>query len=118
MAPFRTAALAAFLLLMQHCTTGSAFIPRTNNPVQTAEYAVVRKMASSNSNRNDPEDPTKGFIASIADTVQNVLTNSPLNEGKKALVRSLAGDYDEAAIRSKLDGLISDKPVLMFSFRR
>lgn len=76
--------------------------------------AVTRTMSSGNSE----EDPTKTFVAGLADTVQNMLTNSPLNEGKKALVRSLAGDYDRASVRAKLDGLIAQKPVLMFSFRR
>jgi len=64
----------------------------------------------------DSKDPTKVWYAGIADAVQNVLTNSPLNEGKKALVTALAGDYDKAAVRAKLDGLIEDKAVLMLSF--
>ena len=38
------------------------------------------------------------------------------NEGKKALVRQLAGDYDQAAIRARLEGLIADSPVLFLSF--
>ena len=39
-----------------------------------------------------------------------------LNEGKKALVKQLAGDYDAAAIRARIDGLIQDNSVLMLSF--
>lgn len=39
-----------------------------------------------------------------------------LKEGKKALVKSLAGDYDEVAVRARLNGLINDNPVLMLSF--
>jgi len=39
-----------------------------------------------------------------------------LNEGKKALVKSLAGEYDEAVIKSRLDNLIADNSVLMLSF--
>ena len=39
-----------------------------------------------------------------------------LNEGKKALVKSLAGEYDEAAIKARMDGLIAENPVFMFSF--
>ena len=61
-------------------------------------------------------DPTKVWYSEFANTVQNILTNSPLNEGKKALVKALAGDYDEAAVKAKLEGLISDSPVLMLSF--
>ena len=39
-----------------------------------------------------------------------------LNEGKKNLVKSLAGDYDAAAIQARTDGLIKDNAVLMMSF--
>ncbi len=39
-----------------------------------------------------------------------------LKEGKKALVKKLAGDYDAAAVRARLDGLIADNKVLMLSF--
>jgi hypothetical protein len=39
-----------------------------------------------------------------------------LNEGKKALVKKLAGDYDEAAIKARMQGLIDENPVFMFSF--
>lgn len=62
------------------------------------------------------EDPTKSFIAQIADGIQNALTNSPLNEVKKGVVKMIAGDYDKGAVRAKLDNLIAEKPVLMLSF--
>ena len=62
------------------------------------------------------DDPTKVWYSELANTVQNVFTNSPLNEGKKALVRALAGDYDKEATRAKLDGLIADNAVFMMSF--
>lgn len=61
-------------------------------------------------------DPTKVWYAELANAVQNVLTNSPLNEGKKQFVKMLAGPYDEAAVREKLVGLTQKEPVLMLSF--
>mmetsp|Transcript_9783 Transcript_9783/g.13793 ORF Transcript_9783/g.13793 Transcript_9783/m.13793 type:complete len:181 (+) Transcript_9783:130-672(+) len=39
-----------------------------------------------------------------------------LNEGKKNLVKSMAGDYDAAAIQARTDSLIQDNPVLVMSF--
>mmetsp|Transcript_8474 Transcript_8474/g.12834 ORF Transcript_8474/g.12834 Transcript_8474/m.12834 type:complete len:88 (+) Transcript_8474:66-329(+) len=39
-----------------------------------------------------------------------------LKEGKKNLVKSQAGDYDEAAIQTRINTLVKDTPVLMFSF--
>jgi len=68
--------------------------------------------------KEDENDPTKVWYAGIADNIQKVLTNSPLNEGKKALVKSLAGEYDEVAVANKLNGLIQDEPVLMLSFTK
>jgi len=38
------------------------------------------------------------------------------DEGKKKLVKSLAGEYDAEAIQARTNGLIQDNPVLMFSF--
>ena len=35
------------------------------------------------------------------------------NEGKKLLVKKLAGDFDQVAIRSRLDSLVAENPVLM-----
>ena len=46
--------------------------------------------------------------------------NNPVGDffkqGKIALVKSLAGDYDEAAVSNRLDGLIKDNKVLVLSF--
>jgi glutaredoxin 3 len=62
------------------------------------------------------EDPTKAWFATIADGIQSLLSNSPLNDAKKALVKSLAGDYDEEATKAKLETLVDKNPVLMLSF--
>ena len=39
-----------------------------------------------------------------------------LQQGKRALVKSMAGDYDAAAIRARIDSLIDEHPVLVLSF--
>lgn len=88
-----------------------AFGPSAGISKKTQPLTVAR-MGS------DDSDPTKVWYAEIANGIQNVLTNSPLKEGKKALVKSLAGDYDEAKIRAKLEGYINDEPVLMLSFTK
>lgn len=109
MVAVRTTALAALLLVIQQ---SAAFVAPRNT--QTAAAATTPLNMANNNN----DDPTQVWYAKISDTIQNVLTsNSPLNEGKKALVRSLAGDYDQAAVQARLNGLIREKPVLMLSFR-
>lgn len=63
------------------------------------------------------EDPTKVWYADLANGVQNLLQNSPLNEGKKAVVKIMAGGYDVQATNAKLDELIAN-PVVMLSFTK
>jgi len=41
---------------------------------------------------------------------------NPFNEMKKKIVQSLAGPYDEEAIRTKITSYIENEPVLMLSF--
>ena len=53
--------------------------------------------------------------APLTSTSQLGLFNA-FNAGKKALVRTLAGDYDQAAIRARLDSLIAENPVLVLTF--
>lgn len=110
MTTFRAATFAVLLCLLQQSTS---FIPGTNI---VAKHADLMTCAMS-SDGSEQEDPTKSFAANIADAVQNALTNSPLNDAKKALVKSLAGNYDAVAVRARLEGLISEKPVLFLSFR-
>jgi hypothetical protein len=56
------------------------------------------------------------FIPAVRNSSTEVHLKGFLNEGKKALVKSLAGDYDAAAIRARMDGLVKDNSVLMLSF--
>ena len=85
--------MRVLLLLALLPAVAVAFAPMgpPNNPSWTHKKSLTTKVYS--------EDPTKVWYAEIANVVQNLLTNSPLNEGKKALVKALAGDYDEEATR-------------------
>lgn len=67
------------------------------------------------------------FVASAAPTASTTYSSASrqssrlhlmdfFNEGKKALVRKLAGDYDQQAVRARLDSMIRDSPVLMLTF--
>ena len=105
--------LVQSLFLCACIGTGStrAFAPTALLP-KKAQSSLVASMGANDS------DPTKVWYAEIANGIQNLLTNSPLNEGKKALVKSLAGEYDEAEVRAKLDGYINDEAVLMLSFTK
>jgi len=59
---------------------------------------------------------TAKSAAAVAVTTTQLGMFDFIKEGKKALVKSLAGDYDSAAIQARMDGLIENNKVLMFSF--
>lgn len=64
--------------------------------------------------------PSQSFAPQPARAVRGDATQANLfnlfNEGKKALVRSIAGEFDEVAIGARLDSLVNDNEVLMLSF--
>jgi glutaredoxin 3 len=101
------------LLLARVLAPTRAFATPRNNDALCSRRSASAVLAMNN---DDSADPTKSFVAKIADGIQNVFTNSPLNEGKKAVVKALAGEYDKEATRAKLEGLITGNPVLMLSF--
>lgn len=113
MLSFRSASLAALILALG---VAEGFVPI--NGMKSSRGLPLAMCPGGEKNESSENDPTKVWYAGIADVVQNVLTNSPLNEGKKALVKSLAGDYDVEATRAKLNGLIANEPVLFLSFVR
>jgi glutaredoxin 3 len=93
------------LILVTGC---NAFIPSSPKIINWKESVL--------SERNNNEDPTKTWYGPIVDAIQNVLTNSPLSNAKKALVKTLAGDFDEAAVEAKISNLVKENPVVMLSF--
>ena len=114
MVSFRSAALAALILALG---VAEGFVP-ADGMILSHISAPPLAMCPGGEKNESENDPTKVWYAGVADVVQNFLTNSPLNEGKKALVKSLAGDYDVEATRAKLNGLIDNEPVLFLSFVR
>jgi len=107
--------LAIFAFLFSTVTV-EGFAPSNQQQQQSKSRTTSRILCGKQS---DNDDPTKVWYAQISNDIQKILTsNSPLNEGKKALVRKLAGDYDREATRAKLNAYIenSQKSVLMLSF--
>jgi glutaredoxin 3 len=82
------------------------------NVAVTAASAILLILSQSvNSFVNKPS-----FTPAVRNSSTEVHLMGFLNEGKKALVKSLAGDYDAAAVRARMDGLVKDNSVLMLSF--
>ena len=49
-------------------------------------------------------------------SLQEAMQNSPVANLKQSLAKMQAGDYDVDAVSARLNGLITDTPVVMFSF--
>ena len=85
MLSIRSAALAALILALG---VVEGFVPVDGS--KSSVFVSAPLAMCPGGEKNNDDDPTKVWYAGVADAVQNVLTNSPLNEGKKALVKSLS----------------------------
>ena len=47
----------------------------------------------------------------LINQISEAVTNSPVNNLKKGIAKAQAGDYDEAAIRAKVESYLNDNPV-------
>ena len=106
MLSIRSAALAALILALG---VVEGFVPVDGS--KSSVFVSAPLAMCPGGEKNNDDDPTKVWYAGVADAVQNVLTNSPLNEGKKALVKSLAGDYDVEATQFISPNFQSRKPL-------
>ena len=91
------------LLLVQGA---ASFAVASSRVTQTGTRAAV-SMAEN--------DPIGSPVIKAINALQEALQNSPAATFKKGLAKMQAGDYDQAAVRSKLDSLMA-KPAVMFSF--
>lgn len=83
---------SAFLLLASILAFGDCFIPTTQQNAKRSTACAALGM--------NPLDTIFSF----------------LNDGKKKIVKSQAGNYDSVAVQSKINTLIQENPVFMFSF--
>ena len=85
----------ALIAMALSSTTADAFVPAP----------IVGNSISNN--KVSPSPTEMHMVGGIKDL---------FNDGKKKVVKVIAGDYDKVAIKARVDGLIADSPVLMFSF--
>lgn len=62
------------------------------------------------------EKEEDSFGQKLINAVTVALTNSPVNEGKKLLAKSQAGDFDEAAWVAKINAEVASNPVMIYSW--
>lgn len=61
--------------------------------------------------RAEKDKPSPLFPEAFVNAITVAVKNSPLNAGKLALAKAQAGQYDEAAVKAKIQSLIKDNPV-------
>jgi glutaredoxin 3 len=66
--------------------------------------------------RAEKDKPSSFFPEAFVNAITVAVKNSPLNAGKLALAKAQAGQYDEAAVKAKIQNLIKDNPVVVFSW--
>lgn len=96
------------------------------NPIRNTHLAIVSTLfvlaliTGSSSAFVQPSTHSGSILASSSSSSSTSVGVGGIvdffNEGKKNLVKSLAGEYDAEAIQARTNGLINDNPVLMFSF--
>lgn len=79
-------------------------------------YAPGTTLRSVASSRTTRVAVRAGFMEDAINGLTVALKNSPLNQGKKALAIAQAGQYDEAAVRAKVQSYIDNNKVVVFSW--
>lgn len=73
-------------------------------------HSPQRQLRSKRSLQTRSDSSRQSVIERAVNSVTEVITKSPLNEGKKRFFQRLAGDYDPAAIQAKIDNLTKQHP--------
>ena len=115
-------------------TNTNSFGSRIILPVITTMLTISSALASSVNARGvvsrpstvrSPRSPVSvraqqqqggGFVEGLINNLTVAIQSSPLAEGKKALAVAQAGSYDEASVKAKMEAMIADNPVMIFSF--
>ena len=88
---------------------GSAFFAPAATASRVATTRPAVRMSSG-------EDPTANPLTQAINSLQEAMQNSPVANLKQSLAKMQAGDYDVDAVSARLNSLITDTPVVMFSF--
>jgi glutaredoxin 3 len=102
------------IILVSSSSSTTAFTPSQRSGGTTTTTTTTTTLMA-----NKEEDPNQTPSAKIANSISKLFTSfNPLNNGKKALVQALAGEYDKEKYASELKGLITNEPLLMLSFTK
>ena len=97
-------------MLVAATIAGTAFFAPTASATRVAPTVRLAVRMSSE------EDPTANPVTQAINSFQEAIQNSPVANFKQSLAKLQAGDYDVDAVSARLNGLITDTPVVMFSF--
>lgn len=66
--------------------------------------------------KNGASSSSSSFVETMINGLTVAIQSSPLAEGKKQLAVLQAGEYDENAVKERMERYISENTVMMFSF--
>jgi len=87
---------------------GAGFVAPTAAAARVSPIRPAVRMSS--------DDPMANPVTQAINSFQETIQNSPIANFKQSLAKLQAGDYDVDAVSARLNGLIDDTPVVMFSF--
>ena len=85
-------------------------------PLVLARPARAARRAVAAAPRAATGESTAGPLGGLIDAISKAVQNSPLAAGKLALAESQAAGYDPALAAAKVDELVAENAVVMFSF--
>jgi len=95
-------------------TSSSALASTCTNARSVVSRSTVRNSRSRSVSVRAQQQG--GFVEGLINNLTVAIQSSPLAEGKKALAVAQAGSYDEASVKAKMEAMIADNPVMIFSF--
>ena len=85
-------------------------------PLALARPARAARRAVAAAPRAAAGESTSGPLGGLINAIAKAVQNSPLAAGKQALAESQAAGYDPALAAAKVDALVAENAVFMFSF--
>uniref|UniRef100_A0A7S3E1N2 Uncharacterized protein n=1 Tax=Chloropicon laureae TaxID=464258 RepID=A0A7S3E1N2_9CHLO len=112
----RSAAFKAPLALAQRPRAPAGCRRREERPTRMVVLARAEGEDKKDVGGAEADEFLGGALGKFISGLTEFAANSPINQGKIALAKAQAGDYDVAATRAELQEIIDGSKVVMFSF--
>merc|ERR1711934_825658 len=115
LSPERARRRASMNQIARAVTSKVGVVPARGHRSFVVARARGRRFAVVTKSSQDPKD-VGGAVGRFISSLTEFAANSPINQGKIALAKAQAGDYDVEATKAELQEIIDGSKVVMFSF--